>query len=202
MKRVIQIALGLTLGLLVVAGYLLVRGSGGPPPDLAGTPLQPPMAAPDFTLESADGPVSRADLEGKAVVLFFGYTYCPDVCPLTLARLAQALDLLEEEVAEEVQVVMISVDPGRDSPERVEAYAENFDPSFLGLTGEPEAVREVAGAYGIFHGRGDDVEGGGYLVDHSATVTVLDPDGRIRLLWPYDVPPEALASDLRWVVGS
>jgi protein SCO1/2 len=164
--------------------------------DLHGMLLDPPLPANDFTLTSADGPVSLDELRGKVVVLFFGYTYCPDVCPTTMVRLAHALDLLGKD-ADDVQVVMISVDPERDTPERLAEYVGAFDPSFMGLTGTPEEVAEVASAYGIYLARAEGSAATGYLVDHTSTVTVLDRNGERRLLWSFEVPAEGLESDLR-----
>lgn len=200
-RRAFRIALIAGILLSAAVGVVVARSLLAPAPELTGTLIDPPMEAEDFTLTSRDGPVSLSDFRGKTVVLFFGYTYCPDVCPLTLARLAQAVESMGE-AGEEVQVVMVSVDPERDTPERVGRYAANFHPSFLGLTGDPDEIARVASAFGIYHEQDDPDELGDYLVSHSATVTVLGPEGRIRMLWPYDVPPEALATDLRYLVGS
>lgn len=200
-RRAFRVAIIAGALLAAAGGVLVARGLFAPPPELAGTLIEPPMAAEDFTLTSRDGPVSLSDFRGRTVVLFFGYTYCPDVCPLTLAGLGQAVEALGD-AGEEVQVIMVSVDPDRDTPERVGRYAANFHPSFLGLTGTAEEVGRVATAFGIYHGKDEPDELGDYMVSHSATVTVLGPEGRIRLLWPYDVPPEDLARDLRYLVGA
>ena len=200
--RAFRMLLAAGAAVALVAGVLVARSVSSPPPELAGTLIDPPMAAEGFTLASADGPVSLSDFRGRTVVLFFGYTHCPDVCPLTLARLARAMEVLGEEAAEEVQVVMVSVDPERDTPERVGEYAARFHPSFVGLTGSREEVERVATDFGIYAGAGEETAEGEYLVNHSATVTVLGPGGRVRMLWPYDVPGEALASDLRYLLDS
>ena len=178
-----------------------LAGCSGPRPAIHGTLLEPPMAVPDFELASAGGRVAKRDLEGRLVVLVFGFTHCPAICPTTLARLARAMEELGPE-AEEVRVVMITVDPERDTPQRMEEYATAFDPGFLGLTGSAEEIAEVAAAYGIFHARSADPEAdGGYQVDHTTTITVLDRDGRARLLWAFGTEARDMASDLRHLIG-
>jgi protein SCO1/2 len=176
-----------------VVAFRVVSSRGG---ELHGTLLEPPLPAADFTLTSAAGPVRLADLEGKVVVLFFGYTFCPDVCPTTMVRLGQVMELLGRD-AERVQVVMITVDPERDTPERLAEYTRAFHPSFIGLTGTPEEIARVAAAYGIYHAKAAGSEATGYLVDHSSTTTVVDRRGGVRLLWPFNVPTEGLAADLK-----
>lgn len=188
-----RLILFLLLGLL--AGGVVVRATLPEPVTWNGTHLSPPMPAAEFTLESADGPVSVSDFRGRAVALFFGYTSCPDVCPTTLLRLRSALDALGEKRSE-VQVVFISVDPERDTPARASAYARAVDPGFVGLSGAPEAIAGVASKYGIYYARAEGSEATGYLVDHSATITVLNPDGKVELLWSPTVTAEQMAADL------
>ena len=181
----------MTVSLLLLIGAL----RQGNAVTWAGTHISPPMPAAPFTLESAYGEVSLESLRGKAVVLFFGYTSCPDVCPTTLLRLASALETLGPD-REDVQVVFVSVDPERDTPARASAYAEAVDPSFIGLTGTPEQIADVAAKYGIYYAKAEGSEATGYLVDHSATVTVLNRDGRVELLWSPTVTAEQMAGDL------
>ena len=188
---------------LALALALPIAGCSDPRPELHGTLLEPAMPVPDFTLTSADGPVTRSDFEGRLAVLVFGFTHCPVICPTTLARVARALEDLGPE-SEQIQVVMITVDPERDTPERVKEYAGAFAPDFLGLTGTTEEIADVAAAFGIFHARSAEPAptAGGYLVDHTTTVTVLDREGKARLLWAYDTETEKLASDLRYLLGT
>jgi protein SCO1/2 len=113
-----------------------------------------------------------------------------------MVRLGQAMELLGKD-ADRVQVVMITVDPARDTPERLAEYARAFHPSFIGLSGTQEEIDAVASAYGIYHAKAEGSAATGYLVDHTATTTVLDRRGGVRLLWPFDVPAEGLASDLK-----
>jgi|SRR5690554_1519801 protein SCO1/2 len=179
--------------LFVSANFVLHQASEA---RFAGTLLDPPLAVQDFELSGANGPVKRSDFQGKIVVLFFGYTSCPDVCPTTLASLKKALQLLGDE-AESVQVIMVAIDPERDTPDRVSQYVSGFNPSFVGLSGTLEQIAEVASRYGIYYARADSTSDGGYLVDHTATVSVLDREGRTRLLWSFGTTPEEMASDLR-----
>jgi protein SCO1/2 len=191
-----RLMLIVTLALVAATGVVAFRVISSRSGELHGTLLEPSLPAKDFTLTSAAGPVRLADLRGKVVVLFFGYTLCPDVCPTTMVRLGQALELLGKD-AEHVQVVMVSVDPERDTPERLAEYARAFHPSFLGLTGTQEEIDAVASAYGIYHAKAEGSAATGYLVDHTSTTTVLDRSGGVMLLWPFDVPAEGLASDLK-----
>ena len=195
MKRVL---IGGLAGIAAAGVLLLVTGGFEQPVAYHGTHLSPAMPAAPFTLESADGPVSTADLEGKVVALFFGYTSCPDVCPTTLLRLSTALDRLEGDGgdSDNVQVVFVSVDPERDTPERASRYAEAVDPSFIGVTGTEQEIADVAAQYGIYYARAAGTDATGYLVDHSATITVLNEDGRVELLWSPTVTAPQMARDL------
>jgi len=132
----------------------------------------------DFTLESASGPVSLKDYRGKLVLVYFGYTFCPDICPTSLASTAEGLKQLKPEEAARVAMIFISVDPERDTPPRLKEYAEFFHPSLVGVTGTPENLAEIAKRYGVFYARQKvETAGGGYVVDHSADTYVVGPDG-------------------------
>jgi protein SCO1/2 len=124
-------------------------------------------------------------------VVFFGYTHCPDVCPTTLAQTAQAMQALGAD-ADKVQVLFVTVDPERDTPEVLAKYVSAFDPRFLGLYGDAEATRRAAKEFKIFYEKGSASAPGNYSMDHSAQTYVLDPQGRLRLL----VRPERIAEDL------
>jgi protein SCO1/2 len=144
------------------------------------------------TLELTDHagrPRHLEDFRGKAVVLFFGFTHCPDVCPTTLADTAQALKQLGED-AQRVQVLMVTVDPERDTPEALARYVTAFDPRFLGLRGDPAATQRAAKEFKVYFEKRK--SGDGYSVDHSGQSYVIDPQGRLRLL----VRPERIAEDL------
>ncbi len=161
------------------------------------------MPVADFTLTSTDGSVAKKDLGGRLTVVVFGFTHCPAICPTSLARLARSLDELGPE-AQQVQVVMITVDPERDTAQRMEEYVSAFAPGFLGLTGTAEQLAEVAAAFGIFHARSSEPAPTpeDYLVDHTTTLTVLDRKGQARLLWAFGTEIEHMTSDLRYLLRS
>lgn len=188
-----RLLISAAVGLVLALGIALVMLRE--PATYYGTHLAPPMPAADFNLESADGPVGLSDFEGRAVALFFGYTSCPDVCPTTLLRLSNAMERLGQP-RDRVQVVFISVDPERDSPERAGRYAEAVDPAFVGLSGTPEQIADVAAKYGIYYEKAEGSRATGYLVDHSATITVLNENGQVELLWSPTVTAEQMAADL------
>lgn len=198
MNKLFAVLVGVTLAISIV---LLLAATRGEPVTYHGTYLSPAMPAAPFTLESADGEVSLADFEGKAVALFFGFTSCPDVCPTTLLRLSNALNQLGKE-RKDVQVVFVSVDPERDTPERAQAYAEAVDPAFIGLSGTPEQIADVAAQYGIYYAKAEGSDATGYLVDHSATITVLNEKGRVALLWSPTVTAPQMAEDLENLLES
>ena len=144
------------------------------------------------TLELTDHtgkPRRLEDFRGKAVVLFFGFTHCPDVCPTTLADVSQAVKSLGSD-ADRVQVLLVTVDPERDTPEVLAKYVTAFDPRFLGLYGDAAATQRAAKEFKIFYEKRK--TGSSYSMDHSAQSYVLDPQGRLRLL----VRPDRIASDL------
>lgn len=167
------------------------------PYSFKGTEFAGDRAAPNFTLTGANGqPVSLSDFRDKVVVLYFGYTFCPDVCPTTLTDMKQAMQLLGKK-ADDVQFIMISVDPERDTPEKLAEYVAYFDPRFIGLTGSPEEILAAATPYGVIFEKHEGTAATGYLVDHTATLNVIDKDGKLRLLFPFDAEPKDIASDLK-----
>lgn len=193
--------LGLTLGLAV--GALLFRFI----PAWLGTPrfngilIQSPDPVPDFTLTGPAGrPVSLHDFRGRVTLLYFGYTYCPDVCPATMQTLARAREMLPERDRDEMQVIMVSVDPERDTPETLAAYLAYFDPTFIGLTGDQAALVAATTPLGIYFEKQEVGSALSYLVDHTATVAVVDQEGYLRLIYPFNTPAEAIAADMRSLI--
>ncbi|ARA91988.1 MAG: SCO family protein [Bacteroidetes bacterium] len=184
---------------LPLVTWLFAGCQGISAPSLHGTLLEPPMDTPDFILQSVNGPVASTSFRGNLVVLTFGYTSCPDVCPATLARLARTLDLLGPQ-ADEVQVLMITVDPERDTTERLARYTRAFDERFIGLSGTPGEIAAVAADFGVFYDRVEGSSANDYMVDHSATTFVLNREGDTWLLWPFDTSPDEMASDLRQLI--
>ncbi len=151
----------------------------------------------DFQLVDHNGqPRTLKDFRGKVVVLFFGYTQCPDVCPTTMSELAEAKRLLGPDGAR-VQGLFVTLDPERDTPQVLKAYMENFDPSFLALRGTPEQLAALAKEYKVYYKKVPGATPTSYTMDHSAASFVYDEKGRLRLYTRYGTGPAALASDLR-----
>jgi protein SCO1/2 len=178
---------------LVAAGVFLFSK----PASYRGTTYAEPYpAAAEIELHRADGTTFRlSKMHGKVVALFFGYTSCPDICPTTMAELRQALERLGPKAAQ-VQVLFVTVDPERDTPERVQEYVDHFNPEFIGLSGpEPELAR-IWQDYGVFREVVDGTSAAGYLVNHTARVTLIDRQGNLRVSLPFDAPVEDVVHDL------
>lgn len=151
----------------------------------------------DFKLTDHHGQVrSMADFKGQAVVVFFGFTQCPDICPTAMAELAQVKRDLGAD-GQRVQGIMVSLDPERDTPEVLKAYMTNFDPSFLALRPTLEQLPQVARDFKIFYKKNEGKTPSSYTLDHSAGSYVLDPKGRIRLYTRQGVGVPALTADLK-----
>jgi protein SCO1/2 len=169
---------------------LLVAGCDSGAPKFKSTDITGVDYGRTLELSDTSGRVRHLeDFRGKAVVLFFGFTHCPDVCPTTLADLAAAMKALGAD-AERVQVIFVTVDPQRDTPADLERYVKAFDPRFIALRGDDVATERVAKDFKIFYEKRK--QGETYTVDHSSQSYVIDPKGRLRLL----VRPERLAADL------
>ena len=152
----------------------------------------------DFTLHSAAGPVALGDFRGKVVLLYFGYTYCPDICPTSLAATAEALKQLNPDELARVAVILVSVDPKRDTPARLKEYAEFFHPAIVGVTGTPEELAAVAKRYGVFYAEQKVATAGdGYVVDHSADTYVVAADGKLVGRIAHATPPDQVAAIIR-----
>lgn len=162
-----------------------------------GTVIDPPRPMEDWTLTSHTGqPLHLTDLRGKAILLFFGYTSCPDVCPTTLADFVQVKQGLGS-VRDQLAVVFISVDSARDTPERLARYVAAFDPSFIGATGSDEALQAMGKDYGLYFAR-QSVAGtsAGYLVDHTSASYLIDPAGRERMIYSFNTPAAVVTKDV------
>jgi protein SCO1/2 len=157
--------------------------------------------AKDFQLPDTEGKVRNLqDFRGKAVVVFFGFTQCPDVCPTTLAEIAQAKQLLGADGAK-VQGIFITVDPERDTPQVLKAYMANFGTDFVALRGSPEQTAAVAKDFKVYYKKVEGKTPGSYTMDHSAASFVYDPQGRLRLYARYGSGPQALANDLKQLLA-
>ncbi|MCA9925392.1 MAG: SCO family protein [Anaerolineales bacterium] len=187
------------LGILVVGTAVLLAACRSDYEFIGTVPaeIQP---APDFTLTGVDGPVSLSDFGGKYVFVYFGYTFCPDICPDTLSKLARVRRQLSAEEADQVQVIMISVDPDRDTPELLAEYVAHFDDSFVGLTGTKEEIDEAGIPYYLFYEKHDGTVASGYLIDHSSRAFLIDKNGNARLSYSFDTTSDGILSDVEWLL--
>jgi protein SCO1/2 len=168
------------------------------PPEMHGVVLQSPQRLTDFTLDGSTGePVSLSDFRGKPVLIYFGYTFCPDVCPTTLNDLTDTMAALGKK-ADDVQVIMVSVDPERDTPEQLATYLKYFDPRFIGMTGAKDDIDAAATQFGVFYEAHEGTAATGYLVDHTSTVALVDEDGYLREIFSFDTPGEDVAADVAY----
>ena len=177
-----------------IAAALLL---GCSPPAFKAVDITGADYAQNFSLESASGGrKSIGDFRGKVVVVFFGFTQCPDVCPTTLADLATAKKELGPD-GDKLQVIFITLDPERDSPELLQKYVPGFDPSFIALYGSPEQIAKTAKDFKIFYQKVPGRTPGSYSIDHTAGAFVFDRDGRLRLFIRHGTPPADIAADIR-----
>lgn len=155
-----------------------------------------------FSLTDHNGqPRTLADFKGKAVVIFFGYTQCPDVCPTSMSELAQAKQLLGKD-GDKLQGLFVSVDPERDTPEVMKAYMASFDPGFLALYASPDKLPEVAKSFRIYYKKVEGKTPTSYTMDHAAGSYVYDAQGRVRLYHRYGSGAQALADDIKKLLAS
>ena len=158
--------------------------------------INPPRTINDFTLTSHTGePMSLSDLHGKATLLYFGYTNCPDVCPITLSEYRRVKQGLGDD-ADAVNFVMVSVDPKRDTPERLASYLGNFDSVFIGMTGEDGTLRRISVDFDLFYEIHDDGTDN-YLVDHTASLFLLNPDGELVTIFTFGTEPEVIIENVQ-----
>jgi protein SCO1/2 len=185
---------------LAILGFLLLL-----PPALAGGDAEfksgvfdPPRVAPDFELQGSHGaPVTLSQFRGKVVILEFGFTHCPGVCPVTLANLARVFEKLGPAAAE-VQVVFVTVDPERDSLQRLKEFLAFFNPAFVGVTGTAQQLEAVRQSYGVTATRAPSANKKlGYEVHHSSSLYLIDRAGKLRLQTPFGKPADDIVHDLR-----
>jgi protein SCO1 len=156
----------------------------------------------DFTLQSIDGPVSTKDLRGKVLMLYFGYTKCPDVCPTSLAYITQTLHELTPEELPQVVGIFISVDPKRDNVQALHDYVSYFHENFIGLTGSAEEIAEVAKLYGAqYHEVQLPGSAFGYSVNHSSATYLIDKKGELRFVFPHQTAPSIMLEGLRYLMA-
>jgi protein SCO1/2 len=184
---------GFTIGALTGAAVLLVTTPHGAIVESSGTAL---IGGP-FSLVGADGKtVTDRDFRGRYVLVFFGFTHCPDICPAELQVIAQALDRLGDKAAKLVPI-FVTLDPGRDTPKAMADYVKSFGPSFVGLTGSPEAIAAAAKAYRVSYTKVENkASPSDYSVDHSALVYLMDPQGKYLAHFAYGTSAEDMAEKL------
>jgi len=191
-KRIALLGLILLLG-VVLAWVVLVWEPESSGPGSGALEIASAPQGGDFVLFSSAGAVDLKQMRGKVVVLFFGYTMCPDVCPTSLSLLSAALNGLAED--------FVSVDPTRDSQQRLQEYTAYFHPNILGVTGTAEQVAVVAGLYGAAFRAGEQNSKMGYLVDHSADLYVVDQQGRLYRTLRHGTPPREVLAVLKELLG-
>lgn len=181
------------LGVLVAFLFFALSGDEHA---YVGTVLSNPEPAPAFSLVADTGERSGLDAyDGQVVLLYFGYTFCPDICPASLAELADTVGFLGED-RDAVQVAMISVDPMRDTPEVLGDYLDHFDEAFVGFTGSEAEIAAVAENYDVYYAAAEGTAATGYLVDHWAGIMLIDRDGRLVELFSYGTSSEDMAADI------
>lgn len=191
--------LGFIVAALAVSMAGCNRAGDAATPGFRGVDLTGAPYGRDFRLTDADGRErTLADYKGKAVLLYFGFTQCPDVCPTALIRAAEVRKLLGAD-GDKLQVIFITVDPVRDTPEVIKAYTAAFDPSFIGLYGDAKRTRETADEFKVYYKQVP--TGSSYTMDHSALSYVFDPQGRLRLAMRHEQTAADYAHDIRQVLA-
>ncbi len=185
----------------IVLCLALLLGGCSEPPAFHATNLSGADWGKDFSLTDPSGQTRRlADFRGKVIVLFFGYTQCPDVCPTTLASMRDAIKLLGDDAAR-VQVLFVTLDPARDTPELLAAYVPLFDPGFIGLRGDDATIAALAKEFKVFYTKQPGPTPDTYSIDHSTGSYAFDPQGRLRLLLRHGETPANVAADLKLLLA-
>lgn len=200
--RILQMALAVLLGLLLASGVALwqISQDEGHRLEMRQEALKPPTTSSiggPFALTDQDGKTVRdSDFRGKYLLIYFGYTYCPDLCPTGLQSIAHAMDQLGPD-ADKVQPVFITIDPARDTPAKIKQYVTSFHPKIVGLTGSAAQIAEVAKEYKVYYAKGEYVDDNDYVMDHSTVIYVMDPQGAFITTFPEDMDPGAMVTALR-----
>ena len=186
---------------LASAMAALLAACSPAPAEFKGVDLTGADYARGFKLKDVEGRVRTLDeFKGKVVVVFFGYTQCPDVCPTTMAELAQVKKQLGVD-GDKLQGIFVSIDPERDTPELLKAYLAAFDKSFVALRGDADETRQAAKEFKAYYAKVPGKENGSYSMDHTAGSYVFDPKGQIRLFEKYGAGPQALGEDIRQLLA-
>ena len=197
-NRPLWIALIVALLALLIwlAFFWQPETAGSPPLHAATTTTETPQGG-DFRLTSAEGPVALSDFRGKVVAVYFGYTFCPDVCPTALINLSQAFTLLTPAELEKAKGLFISVDPERDTLDVLKVYVPYFHPAFTGLSGSPAEIAQVARQYGARYMKQKPNSDGMYPVDHSSFTYLIGRDGKLAASLPHGTPPPQIVDKIR-----
>ena len=189
------------IAIIVVVASLLLGACGLIPANYRGIVLDEPQAVPDFSLVDQNGqPFRLSDQQGKAVILFFGYTSCPDVCPTTLATWRKVHDALGED-SDRVRFVFITVDPERDTPERLGMHVNAFHADFVGLSGSAEDLEPIYEFFSVVREKQQVPDSAlGYLINHTSSSFLVDPEGQWQLRETYGTPAEDIAHDIQLVL--
>ncbi len=198
-RRTIYVGLAI---FVVIAGFIAAAILLKQQDSLRGVEYQQPLAASEITLIRADGKTFRlSEQKDKIVILFFGYTFCPDVCPTTMADLKQVYNGLGGN-ARSVEIVFITVDPGRDTSEHMQDYVDRFNPSFIGLGSSEAELESVWKNYGVFREIVPGTSPTNYSVNHSVRITLIDQNGNLRLSYGYQTPVDDILHDIKLLLTS
>ena len=178
--------------LLIATAYALVSNRQSGQHYLDSTPT-----GGDFILQTSKGPFNLEDYRGKVILIYFGYTFCPDICPTNLAIMTQALNALEEQELEQIQPVFISVDPDRDTMSHLDNYTAFFHSKLLGMTGSKESIDKIAAQYGAAYRKVTGESEGGYLVDHSSFTYLINQQGKLKESFAHATNPQTMVDTIR-----
>jgi len=209
--RALRVALAVLAG-LILAGWLVVWQVGkdhARVTEMRQDASQPQQNVPPntkkiggpFTLTNQDGkPASDTQFRGKYLLIYFGYTYCPDLCPTGLQSISRALDNLGPQ-ADKVQPLFITIDPDRDTPAAMKEYISSFHPKIIGLTGTPQQIASVAKEFQVYYAKGEKVDEHDYIMDHSSLIYLMDPDGKFVTTFDEEVDPKTIVKTLQTAWG-
>ena len=189
--RVLLVLAAFLTGLVLFSAVVFIVTGRSPAP----VALQSSVGGPFRLIDQNGQPVTEADLKGRPFLVFFGFTHCPDVCPTTLFEVSEILGALGSD-GERVRALFVTVDPERDTPEKLKDYLSSFDPRLIGATGDAAAIKAMERAYRVYAKRVP-LEGGGYTMDHTAIVYLMDKDGRFVAPFNMKRRPAEAAADLR-----
>ena len=185
----------LVIGIVFIT--FLISACRSEPPAFQGSDISDTDLGQDLAMVDNNGNLlTLADFQDKVLLVFFGFTHCPDVCPTSIAQIAYAIELLDDD-ADQVQVVMITVDPERDTPEILHNYVTAFHPSFMGLSGSAEQLAKTAQSFRAFYVKVPGKNPDDYTMDHGSSIYLLDKQGKARVLLPSQAPADAIAHDLQ-----